>query len=105
MLHAARSLGSMGVPVYVATLGTGSDVFRRSRWIRAAQDFQPGSDRVVEEIAKWLDQVAVGGGPVPVLALSDQAAELLDAARDRLPPGIGRLCCGIKCFRTSALQS
>ena len=86
VLHAARSLGSMGVPVYVATLGTGSDVFRRSRWIRAAQDFQPDSDRVVEEIAKWLDQVAVGGGPVPVLALSDQAAELLDAARDRLPP-------------------
>ncbi len=85
VLHAAHSLGSMGVPVYVATLGTGSDVFRRSRWIRAATDFQPDSGRVIEEIVSWLERLPAGRGPVPVLALSDQAAELLDGARNRLP--------------------
>lgn len=85
VLHAASSLGSLGVPVFVATLGRGASVFRRSRWVQAAGDFDPDSDRVVADLVAWLGRVPIGEGPVPVLALSDRAAELLSRARDQLP--------------------
>ncbi len=75
----------MGVPVYVATLGAGSSVFRRSRWVRAAADFHSDSDLVVGDILSWLGRTLVGGGPIPVLALSDRTAELLNAARGEIP--------------------
>lgn len=85
VLHAAQSLGSLGAPVYVATLGRGADVFGRSRWVRAAEDFDPDSDRVIADLVAWLERASLGEGPVPVLALSDQAAELLSTARQEFP--------------------
>lgn len=85
VLHAAQSLSSLGVPVFVATLGRGADVFGRSRWVRSAEDFDADSDRVAVDLVAWLRRAAVGEGPVPVLALSDRAAELLSRARYELP--------------------
>lgn len=85
VLHAAQSLGSRGIPVFVATLGRGADVFGRSRWVRSTEDFDPDSDQVANDLVAWLERAAVGEGPVPVLALSDRAAELLSSVRGRLP--------------------
>lgn len=82
-LHAARSLGRAGVPVYIATAGHGAAVYRRSRYCAAAADFEFG-DHVAfcRALQGWVESLGPGDEAVPVLPLSDRLVECLDVGRD-----------------------
>ncbi|MBN1461853.1 MAG: hypothetical protein JXA57_20170, partial [Armatimonadetes bacterium] len=82
-LHAARSLGRAGIPVYMATAGHGAAIYRRSRYCTAAADFEFG-DHVgfCRAVQGWVESLSPEDGPVPVIPLSDRLVECLDVGRD-----------------------
>lgn len=84
-LHAMRSLRTMGVPVYVATTGTGASILGRSRACTAAAD-HAGADALAycRSVIAWIDDLQPAGDVVAI-PLSDRLVEYLDTARALFP--------------------
>lgn len=88
-LQAARSLGRIGVPVLVVTLGDGSAVYERSRFVARAVDLhRPRPEDLASTLADLAADAVALGSTVPVLPLTDQAVDLLDRGRHLLPDGV-----------------
>ena len=85
-LHVTRSLGRVGVPVFVATAGSGAAVYGRSRYCTAAANFDP-SDSVsfCAEVRVWAQGLIQDDQPVVVLPLSDRLVEFLHESRHAFP--------------------
>ncbi|MCB1257959.1 MAG: ATP-grasp domain-containing protein [Microthrixaceae bacterium] len=85
-LHAIRSLGRTGVPVFVITAGQGSTIYRWSRFCVAAQDITT-SDPVafMDRTRAWLDQETSPDAEVVVIPLSDRLVEYLHKTRGSTP--------------------
>ena len=82
-LHAIRSLGSRGVPVYVAVDGAGANVYRRSRYCVEAVDIEGSDPRAFcSQVIAWMEGVAGSETPVLVIPLSDRLCEFLHVSRD-----------------------
>lgn len=85
-LHAMRSLGRAGVPVYVATAGHGAEIYGRSRYCAAAADFDRGDpERLSSALLEWVRRLQPGPEPIPIIPLSDRLVDYLDFARESLP--------------------
>ena len=85
-LHVTRSLGRAGVPVFVATAGSGAVIYGRSRYCTAAADFDPSdSVRFCVEVRDWAQGLVQDDQPVMVLPLSDRLVEFLHESRDAFP--------------------
>lgn len=86
-LQAVRSLGRAGIEVYVASAGSGSLVYGRSRWCAGAADFGGADvDAFCDEAIAWMERRAPGNTPVVVIPVSDRLVEAMHLARDRFPP-------------------
>ncbi|CAN5884522.1 hypothetical protein BH23ACT2_BH23ACT2_24970 [soil metagenome] len=84
-LHAMRSLDAMGVPVLVASTGSGAAVFGRSRACTAAKDFDPTDpEEFCTRVSTWARGFDDGLAPVPVIATSDRLVDVLDRGRHQL---------------------
>lgn len=85
-LHVVRSLGLEGVPVLVATAGTGAAVYGRSRFCTAAADFDPSDPAgFCSEVRDWVERLMPGNRPVVVLPLSDRLVSFLHQSREAFP--------------------
>lgn len=81
-LQAMRSLGSRGVPVFVAVLGSGANVYRASRYCSGAAEFSTSDPRAFcEEVRRWLEQSIGTDEAVLVLPTSDRLVDILDRER------------------------
>ena len=82
-LQAVRSLGSRGVPVYVAVMGPGADVYRSSRYCSNAAEFAASDPHdFCEAVRRWFERAAGTDGPVLVVPTSDRLVEVLHRERE-----------------------
>jgi predicted ATP-grasp superfamily ATP-dependent carboligase len=82
-LQAMRSLGARGVPVFVAVMGPGADVYRSSRFCSGAAEFSAlAVHEFCEDVRRWFEREAGNGGPVLVVPTSDRLVEVLHGDRD-----------------------
>lgn len=85
-LRAMRSLAQNGVPVFVATVGRGSAIYRRSRYCAGATDIATDDPAVLAvSLRDWVERITQPGSTVVVIPLTDRLVEMLDAARDLFP--------------------
>ena len=87
-LHAIRTLGRDGVPVLVATAGSGAAIYGRSRHCLAAADFDPSDPiELCRQVAQWASSLSNGSEPITIIPLSDRLVEWLHRSRSSFGPG------------------
>ncbi len=86
-LHAMRSIGRLGAPVYVVTAGQGAAIYGRSRYCTQAVDLQfAEAASFGAAVRAWAEGLHTRGASVPVLPLSDRLVESLHRSREMFMP-------------------
>lgn len=77
-LRAANALHADGVPVAVASVGSGSSIYRSSRYCTAAADFSP--EGFGQALTAWVDRVFPEASAVTLIPTSDRTLELVTSS-------------------------